>query len=570
MNAETFCSEFETFAEAPNGIQKLREMILQLAVQGKLVPQDDRDEPASTLLNSRATDWAALLTQMNIRSREAVTALPVDSTPFPVPTKWEFAKLGSIGVTQTGSTPSTQDLSNFGHFIPFIKPGDMTHNGIDFENEGLSETGIKNGRLIPSGSVLMVCIGGSIGKAGIVDRKVSCNQQINAVTPLNSVDGKYLLIALRSHYFQRLVNERAGQGTLPILSKSKWDMIPVPIPPLAEQRRIVAKVGQLLGLCDEQAARREARSALVAATLDRLVSPSPPAEFPTHTNRLRNHFDQLFDTPTTIPQLRQTILQLAVQGQLVPQDPNDEPAINNLEQIESEKAALIEARKLRPNRVTELSQTRLLQYEIPDSWRWFRLVDVVFFQEGPGIRNWQFRTEGTKLLNVQNIVDGRLVLDNSERFISNEEFEQTYRHFAVETGDILFASSGGSWGKFAWFEDPGYTVMLNTSMVRLKFYSRRCDDAFLLLFLRTKFFRTQMDIQLVGMQPNFGSTHLGRVYIPIPPLAEQNRIVTKVTELLSLCDALEAKLTQVESAGSELLAAAIDQLLSTTSIGLRS
>lgn len=252
-------------------------------------------------------------------------------------------------------------------------------------------------------------------------------------------------------------------------------------------------------------------------------------------------FDQFADAPNAVAKMRELVLTLAVQGKLVSQDPNDEPAIPDLEKIESEKSAMIEARKLRPNRISEIPQTRSLQYKVPDSWRWFSLGDVAFYQEGPGIRNWQFRTEGIKLLNVQNIVDGKLVLENSDRHISAEEFESTYRHFAVESGDILFASSGGSWGKTAWFVDPGYTVMLNTSMVRLKFYSKRCVDAFLLLFLRTEFFRTQMQIQLVGIQPNFGSTHLGRVYIPLPPLAEQKRIVAKVDELMALCDRLEAQ-----------------------------
>jgi type I restriction enzyme S subunit len=252
-------------------------------------------------------------------------------------------------------------------------------------------------------------------------------------------------------------------------------------------------------------------------------------------------FEIFADAPNAVAKMRELVLTLAVQGKLVSQDPNDEPAIPDLEKIESEKSAMIEARKLRPNRISEIPQTRSLQYKVPDSWRWFSLGDVAFYQEGPGIRNWQFRTEGIKLLNVQNIVDGKLVLENSDRHISAEEFESTYRHFAVESGDILFASSGGSWGKTAWFVDPGYTVMLNTSMVRLKFYSKRCVDAFLLLFLRTEFFRTQMQIQLVGIQPNFGSTHLGRVYIPLPPLAEQKRIVAKLDELMALCDRLEAQ-----------------------------
>ena len=276
-------------------------------------------------------------------------------------------------------------------------------------------------------------------------------------------------------------------------------------------------------------------------------------------------FATFAEAPNGVAKLRELILQLAVQGKLVPQDPNDEPAINDLKEIEREKQAMIEARSLRPNRISEIEQTRVLQYQIPDSWRWFRLGDVAFFQEGPGIRNWQFRREGVKLLNVQNIVDGQLVLENSDRFVSIEEFEATYTHFRVEQGDILFASSGGSWGKTAWFEEPGYPVMLNTSMIRLKFYSKRCSDDYLLLFLRGQFFRKQMEIQLVGMQPNFGSTHLGRLYIPLPPLAEQRRIVGKVDQLLGLCDELAARQAARREARSALVGATLDRLVSARS-----
>ena len=277
------------------------------------------------------------------------------------------------------------------------------------------------------------------------------------------------------------------------------------------------------------------------------------------------HFETFAEAPNGVAKLRELILQLAVQGKLGTQDVNDEPAINDLTEIDSEKQAMIEARNLRPNRISEIEQTRVLQYAIPDSWRWFRLGDVAFFQEGPGIRNWQFRREGVKLLNVQNIVDGQLVLENSDRFVSIEEFEATYTHFRVEQGDILFASSGGSWGKTTWFEDPGYPVMLNTSMIRLKFFSKRCSDDYLLVFLRGQFFRKQMEIQLVGMQPNFGSTHLGRVYIPLPPLAEQRRIVGKVNQLLGLCDELAARQAARREARERLVGATLDRLVSARS-----
>ncbi len=275
------------------------------------------------------------------------------------------------------------------------------------------------------------------------------------------------------------------------------------------------------------------------------------------------HFAKFADAPNGITKLRTLLLELAFRGRLLPQDENDGPAINDLTEIDDEKQSLISARNLRPNRVSEIEQTRVMQYPVPPSWRWFRLSDVTFFQEGPGIRNWQFRSEGVKLLNVQNIVDNKLVLDNSDRYIATDEFECTYKHFAVEVGDILLASSGGSWGKTAWFEDPGYPVMLNTSMIRLKFFSKRFSDDFLLLFLRSKHFRMQMETQLVGMQPNFGSTHLGRVYIPIPPLAEQRRIVEKVDQLLGLCDELAARQAAQREKRQRLVGATLDRLVST-------
>ena len=274
-HAHRLRDHFDRLFDTPSTIPQLRQAILQLAVQGQLVPQDPNDEPASVLLNTISTDWSTLATQMKIRSREAIGDMADGSEPFPAPATWKWAMLGCLGITQTGSTPSTQDATNFGDFIAFVKPGDMSPSGIDYANEGLSATGIKNGRLIPAGSVLMVCIGGSIGKAGIVDRDVSCNQQINAMTPARSIDGKYLLIALRSAYFQRLVQARAGQGTLPILSKSKWEMIPVPVPPLSEQKRIVSKVTELLSLCDALEAKltqaESASTQLLSAAVHHLL-----------------------------------------------------------------------------------------------------------------------------------------------------------------------------------------------------------------------------------------------------------------------------------------------------------
>lgn len=554
MNAETFFESFDLLAEAPNSVAKLRELILQLAVQGKLVPQDARDKPA--LAHAADTD---------VTNTNSVVVLP------PIPKSWEYRTLGGICEQVTDGEHATPQRDSAGK-VPLVTAKNVRDGFMDLGDTDFVTVDTANScwaRCKPQdGDVLMVCVGATTGRLTVLRKtpEMVIVRSVALYRPISKlINPDYLALALRSPLGQTQIWGSVKQSAQPCLYISRSKALLVPIPPLAEQRRIVSKVDELLGLCDEletrQGARRDLRERLVQAALDQLLASRDPADFATHWGRLQANFDILFDTPDSITRFGQAVRQLAVQGRLVSQDPNDEPAINDLIQIESEKQAIIDARNLRPNRVSEIQQTRALQYEIPTSWRWFRLGDVVFFQEGPGIRNWQFRSEGVKLLNVQNIVNDRLVLDNSDRYVSTDEFEDTYKHFAVETGDILFASSGGSWGKTAWFEDPGYPVMLNTSMIRLKFYTKRCLDDYLILFLRTSLFRKQMEVQLVGMQPNFGSTHLGRVYIPLPPSAEQRRIVSKVNELLSLCDGLKAKLVQAESASAHLLSTAARQFL---------
>lgn len=158
--------------------------------------------------------------------------------------------MGEIGFTQTGTTPSSNNPEYFGAYIPFVKPADLTGNTINYSGDGISKEGVEHSRLIPKHSVLMVCIGSSIGKVNVTDRDVCCNQQINAVAPYLEPLTRFTSFALKASYFQKLVVASAGMGTLPIISKGKWELLPIPVPPLAEQQRIVAKVEELLAVCD--------------------------------------------------------------------------------------------------------------------------------------------------------------------------------------------------------------------------------------------------------------------------------------------------------------------------------
>jgi type I restriction enzyme S subunit len=154
---------------------------------------------------------------------------------------WQIRSLDQIGITQAGSTPKTAEKDNFGDFVPFIKPSDFNPDGsVEYTNAGLSEMGLRKARRIPESSVLMVCIGATIGKCGYCDRVVTTNQQINSLTPFDGLLHKFVFYQMLTGSFQRRVLLSSGQATLPIINKSKWSALTLTFPPLPEQRRIVA------------------------------------------------------------------------------------------------------------------------------------------------------------------------------------------------------------------------------------------------------------------------------------------------------------------------------------------
>ena len=234
---------------------------LTLAIQGKLVPQDPNDEPANVLLERIRAEKKAKLGKKYVDSYiykgddncyyEHITGRAQDEpieVPFDIPNNWEWSKIKYIADTQTGTTPSTSDKSNFGDYISFVKPGDLVNGRILYNREMLSERGLNNGRLIPSNSVIMVCIGGSTGKCALTDRDISCNQQINTASPCKWVLPQYLFFFMTSDYFYKTVRANATGTATPIINRSTWENLVIPIPPLAEQKRIVAKINEIFAM----------------------------------------------------------------------------------------------------------------------------------------------------------------------------------------------------------------------------------------------------------------------------------------------------------------------------------
>ena len=239
----------------------LKKSILQEAVQGKLVPQDLADEPASVLLERIRAEKQKLIAEGKIKKDkhesvifrrdnshyeklDGIERCIDDEIPFEIPESWEWCRLKLVGITQTGNTPSKTHPEYIGDEIPFITPGDIQNGTVFYDNQSLSIEGKMVARVCPKESILQVCIGGSIGKAAIANKKVCFNQQINSISPI-IICSEYIYAIMQSPYFLKNIKKQAGGTATPIINRGSWGSLLIPIAPISEQKRIIEKQREL-------------------------------------------------------------------------------------------------------------------------------------------------------------------------------------------------------------------------------------------------------------------------------------------------------------------------------------
>ena len=229
---------------------KLKKSILQSAIQGKLTEQLATDDKVEDLLQAIKEEKELLIKEKKIKKQKPLPEITEEEIPFAIPENWKWVRLGEIGITQTGNTPSRLHSEYIGNDIPFITPKDISDKGIIYNNQGLSELGKTVARICNKDTILQVCIGGSIGKTNIVNREVAFNQQINSIYPIFCIS-RYVFMVMQSAYFMIKMRNKAGGTATPIINRGIWDTILIPLPPLAEQKRIVEKLDKLLADIEE-------------------------------------------------------------------------------------------------------------------------------------------------------------------------------------------------------------------------------------------------------------------------------------------------------------------------------
>ena len=554
MNADRLFALYDRVAEAPDAVARLRRFVLDLAVRGKLVEQDPSDEPATELLKRVAAQKARLVKAGQIRKLKRFEV--VDEPSYDLPSGWSFVALGSVLVKHLGGgTPSKRNGTYWGGLVRWASVKDVGKSKyLDDTIDRITEAGLENSssNLIEPGNLLVVTRMG-LGKVSINRVAVAINQDLRALflSDLMSVDYAY-------NFF--LTHDFEGTGlTVKGIKLKELLSIPFPLPPLAEQQRIVTKVDELMAVCDQleeaRTAREDTRDRLTKASLARLAAPDIDAPtFRSHALFAVDALPALTARADQIKHLRQTILNLAVRGKLVAQDPVDEPASELLKRIAEEKARLLRTRKIRRHKSNESLSRIELGFGLPSGWAAARFSDVVNeLQTGPfgsSLHQSDYEIGGTPVINPASIKHGRIV--PVENMAIGDDTLERLATFKLRAGDIVMGRRGemGRCAVVAQSEE-GWLCGTGSLILRL---SNSLYPQYLAMLIGSPNFREYLRGHSVGAtMQNLNQSILLKMSIGLPPLAEQYRIVAKVDELMVFCDGIEVGLDAAAGARSCLL-----------------
>ncbi|MBK8870918.1 MAG: restriction endonuclease subunit S [Elusimicrobia bacterium] len=552
MKIETFFDKFDQLVDGPYAVAKMRGLVLELAVQGKLVSQDPNDEPAIKLLERIQKSKERLIKKRIIRRQETEPISEENMLPH-IPQSWAWTRLGDIGDWGSGSTPSRGNNAYYGGGITWLKSGELNDNqSLSGSSETVTDLALSVGsfRRNQPGDVLFAMYGATIGKVAILSDPAVTNQAVCGCTPFEGVQNRYLFTFLLSQ--RANFHEASEGGAQPNLSKIKIVAFPFPLPPLVEQKRIVAKVDELMAICDRLEAQLKERETKLAA-LSR-ASLSRFAESPTPTN-LEYIFHKSYSI--TPADLRKSILTLAVQGKLVPQDPNDEPAINLLERMQTSKERLIKERAIR-RQVTDPIGDDIVPFQIPDSWVWTRLGDIGDWGSGstPARGSYELYGGGITWLKSGELNDNKALSGSSETVTELALRISSFRR--NQPGDVLFAMYGATIGKVAILTESAVTNQAVCGCTPFEGVLNRYLFTYL-LSQRAAFHEASEG----GAQPNLSKVKIVAFPFPLPPFAEQRRIVAKVDQLMALVDQLETQLITSRATATDLMKAVLSELTAT-------
>jgi type I restriction enzyme S subunit len=566
----TLVRQFDLLATATGGVSRLRELILTLAVRGKLVPQHKGDEPAAFLMEKIRACVVQPEASNAVRQGKDLPPIEGNDEPFPVPTSWVWVPLGNVveiirGITFPASektrepAPGRIACLRTANVQASIEWDDLLFVARSFM--GREEQVIRRNDIVMS----MANSRELVGKVAIVENvphsEATFGGFLGVLRP-RQIEPSYVMALLRTPYARAALIDSASQTTnIANVSLAKLRPLPFPLPPLAEQARIVARVDELMRLCDALEAKgrleAEQHARLLSTLLGTLTDSTTPEELAANWQRVADHFDLLLDHPEAVNALEQTVLQLAVRGLLVPQDPNDEPAHVLLQTVRAEKDQLQAQGKLKKSTPLPVIDDGEVAFELPRGWCWSRLGDLTLQVTDGTHHTPRYQANGVAFISVKDI-DGKTVSFDDCKFISEQEHRQINSRCNPERGDILLCRIGTLGRPTVVDTDRPFSLFVSVGLLKLP---KQIDlTSYLHAVLSSPLLAKQFeDIKAGGSHTN--KLNLGdipKLMIPLPPLAEQQRILIRLEQLRGLCAALRQRLAAAQTTQSHLAEALVD------------
>ncbi|MCA9994495.1 MAG: restriction endonuclease subunit S [Anaerolineales bacterium] len=536
MSLEMLLAQFDGLIQTPADVAKLNGAILQWAIQGHLVPQKPIDESVTQLLADAERERQRLVKEQIIRKRKPIQSLKDIDPPFDIPKGWVFCRLGQCLELINGRAYSQNELLDAG--TPVIRIQNLNGG----ESWYYSDLELSEDKYCDNGDLLFAW-SGTFGPYIWNGERAIYHYHIWKIMLTPAIDKRFAYYLL-----QFLVEQAKSQShglMLLHITKSNMENLPVVIPPLAEQKRIVARVDALLGqtavLAQQLSAIEEERRGVNTAVLHQLTQAADSAQTAVAFSLLQRNFDRLYVDGALIDELKQAILQTAVQGRLVPQDPNDEPASVLLERIKEEKKQL----GVKNNNLPKVGKQ---PYSVPSCWKWVRFIDIANIASNltqphlypffPHIAPNNIEKGTGKLLEYKTVLE--------------DDVKSAKNHFFP--GQIIYSKIRPNLSKAVIVDFEG---LCSADMYPLDSF---INTHYLLLYILSESFlsfATKTDTRVA--MPKINQAALSKIPIAVPPIEEQKRIVAKVDELFALCDQLAGQVLAAEASREQLLDALLAQ-----------
>ncbi|MFW3968749.1 hypothetical protein BME90_09395 [Klebsiella quasipneumoniae subsp. similipneumoniae] len=549
---------FDTAFAAPDGIAKLRELILTLAMQGKLVEQDPADQPALELLKDIDAEKQRLVKTGKIKAPKPLPPIKPEEVPYQLPQGWEWVRVREI-------------CHDWGQKIPdstftYIDVGAIDNTsgkiGSNLQILGASDAPSRARKIVKTGTVIYSTVRPYLLNIAIIDKEYDpepiASTAFAILHPFRSLSARFIYHYLRSPAFIRYVEATQKGVAYPAINDGDFFSGLFPLPPFPEQNRIVALIDQLIACCDALEAvrneREEKRLAVHAAAMQQLLAAPGSSAW----GFIEQHFGELYSINENVTELRKAILQLAVMGRLVPQDPNDPPASELLEEIGAERLRLVKAGKIKMPRPLPPTKPEEVPYQLPQGWEWVRVAELTDVGTGstPATTNQDYY--GGSIPWYTSSATNDLFASMPDKFITEKAISETNcKVFPAGSLMIAMYGQGKTRGQVSEIVIPGAT---NQAVAALVFF--RSSEG-IKKYLKYFFIKIYDEIRLLAegaAQPNLNVGKIKETLVPLPPLSEQHRIVSRIDQLMALCDTVDQKINDATDKQTELLRAVMAQV----------